>query len=219
MAKMGIDRNTSAFQRVLVYIPIVHTETDMGGMSAAVQRTALRLLSVRDWRRKSQAVDSIWTEIEQAVERLALCCERVRIYQDGLPVCGRELEIVTDLAQKGSRNHRLLLMLIGKGASLMGTESAELLLEEYEHAKRAAAVQRAGRVLRTPLLESSQGGSLIERRDRFIAARINGTLRRGETGVLFLGMLHSLDNLLAGDIRVAYVPWRPSYGEGDIGNE
>ena len=219
MAEIDVVRYTKAIQRVLVYIPIVHTETDMGGLSGPVQRAALRLMGLKAWRRKSRTVDSIWTEIERAIDRLGLGYERVRLYQDGLAVCGREIEIVTDLAEKGSRNHCLLLKLIEKGASLMGTESAELLLEEYEHAKRAAAVQKTGGALRAPPLESSNGASLLDRRDRFIAARINGTLCTGETGVLFLGMLHSLDNLLAEGIRVVYVPWLPSYRKGGIENE
>jgi DNA-binding response OmpR family regulator len=41
-----------------------------------------------------------------------------------LPVCGRDLEIVAELAKAGSRNHPLLLRLKGRGALLMGTESA-----------------------------------------------------------------------------------------------
>jgi hypothetical protein len=43
---------------------------------------------------------------------------------------------------------------------------------------------------------------LLKKRDRFIARRINSTLRPGETGILFLGMLHSLAALLDEDIRV-----------------
>jgi signal transduction histidine kinase len=60
----------------------------------------------------------------------------VRLYQDGLPVCGREEEIVRDLAGSGSQNHQILLELIARGARLTGSESPSLLLEEYELARQ-----------------------------------------------------------------------------------
>ncbi|MFZ2447003.1 MAG: hypothetical protein WAW37_11650 [Syntrophobacteraceae bacterium] len=204
------DSHTQSDRRTLLHIPILHTETDMGGLGAQVRDAALRVLSVKALRLKSRAVDRLWAEIEQAIERSDLCYQSVRLYQDGLPVCGREIAIVTELADKGSRNHLLLLRLIEKGASLMGTESAELLLDEYSRAKAAAAAQRTALSLPMPSSDSSSSASLLERRDRFIAARINSTLRAGETGVLFLGMLHSLDNLLDEDIRVLYPIRQPS---------
>lgn len=61
---------------------------------------------------------------------------RVRLYQDGLPVCGREVEITTDLARAGSRNHQLLLRVMERDATLMGTESAELLVRDYRLIKQ-----------------------------------------------------------------------------------
>jgi hypothetical protein len=166
----------------------------------------------------------MWSEIERLIDRWELCYERVRLYQDGLPVCERELEIVADLANKGSLNHRLLQRLIQKGASLMGTESSELLLEEYERAKEAARPPISTCSWRAKAHRPStgdpaslRGDPLLSRRDTFIAGRINSTLREGETGILFLGMLHSLDNLLAEDIEVVYVPRLPSNRKGEKG--
>jgi hypothetical protein len=168
----------------------------------------------------------MWAEIEGFIEHSEFCYERVRLYQDGLPVCGRELEIVADLAKKGSLNHRLLQQLIEKGASLMGTESAELLLEEYERAKVAARSAIAGHSRGSRGSRPSGRGpaslpadTLLSRRDGFIAARINSTLREGETGILFLGMLHSLDNLLAEDIEVVKVRRLPSGRKGKREND
>ncbi len=226
MAEMDADCCIKVFRRRLVHIPIVHTETDLGGLNRPVQREGLRILGTRAWRSRLKAIDTMWAEIEALIEHREFCYERVRLYQDGLPVCGREPEIVADLAKKGSLNHRLLQRLIEKGASLMGTESAELLLEEYERAKVAARSAIAGhsRGARGPR-GSGRGPArlpadpLLSRRDRFIAARINSTLREGETGILFLGMLHSLDNLLAEDIEVVYVSRLPSNRKGKRENE
>ncbi len=45
---------------------------------------------------------------------------------------------------------------------------------------------------------------LLQRRDQFIGQRINDTLKSGETGILFLGMLHSLERYLKQDVKVIY---------------
>ena len=42
----------------------------------------------------------------------------------------------------------------------------------------------------------------IAERDAFIARRIDETLKEGETGILFLGMLHKVTEILPSDITV-----------------
>lgn len=181
--------------RSLFYFPIVHTQADLGGLGDQVRRLKVRRLGTSGWERTVKEIDQWWTRIEEAIARLPLCYERVRVYQDGLPDCGREPEIVAELAEAGSRNHRLLRSLQQKGAALMGTESPELLLEEYQLTTAALAAGRARKAVRD---------SVLERRDRYIAGRINSTLLREETGILFLGLLHTVAPLLAPDIRVVY---------------
>ena len=123
-------------RRVLICIPIVHTQADMGALNEPIQRLKVKKLGKKMWERNPELVKDFWTQIEQATQGLALAYEKVRLYQDGLPVCGHELEIVNDLAKAGSRNYQLLLKLKEKGATLMGTESPELLLEEYQLVKQ-----------------------------------------------------------------------------------
>jgi hypothetical protein len=190
--------------RTLIHIPILHTQADMGALSAPIRQLKVQRLGRFGWKRTVNRVDKLWNEIEETLERLVLPYERVRLYQDGLPVCGREAEIVAELAQAGSRNHRLLLRLAGKGATIMGTESSELLVEEYQLVKEEFAARRSegrvpGRVRRQALRDS-----LLKRRDQYIARRVSATLNPGETGLLFLGMLHSLGPGLDKDIRVVY---------------
>jgi hypothetical protein len=55
---------------------------------------------------------------------------------------------------------------------------------------------------------------LLKRRDEYIAGRINETLRAGETGLIFLGMFHSLSSWLDKDIRVVYLIHQPA-GRGE----
>jgi hypothetical protein len=190
-----------AGRRTLILIPIIHTEADMGALRGPIQRMKAAKLGEKSLERNSEMVNQLWTQIEQTLEGLAISYERVRVYQDGLPVCGRELEIVNELAKAGSRNHQLLLKLKEKGATIMGSESSELLVEEYQLLQQAFGEPRP----KVPALAVSQGrtlDSLLQRRDQFLAARINTTLRQGETGLLLLGMLHAVELWLAKDIRV-----------------
>jgi hypothetical protein len=187
--------------RKLICFPIVHNLADMGALSESVKKASLSKIGRAGWKRKLDLIDKFWTEIEKAIEELPICVDRVRIYQDGLPVSGKETAIVEELAKSGSRNHALLRRLIEQGAQIMGTESLELLLEEYEAAKSGLG-SRESKTRKER--EKSAGVSLLERRDKFIAQRINETLRPGEVGMIFLGMLHCLEPWLEKDIQVVY---------------
>ena len=189
-------------KRILLYIPIVHTETDMGNLGGLVSKANLKKLGLLGWKQKRAQVSRVWTYIEEALARRMPRGRTIRLYQDSLPVCGREADIVRDLGGKGSRNHQLLLRLMEKGAVLMGTESAELLLEEYELAKMTIAEEVITPAAETESRQEVLSDLILKQRDRFIADRINNTLLAGETGILFIGVLHSLDELLAPDIRV-----------------
>jgi hypothetical protein len=194
--------------RTLIYLPIVHTQADMGALKESVARATLEKTGRAGLARKTAAIDRIWTEIEAAIEALALSFDRVRLYQDGLPVCGREAEIVTELAQAGSRNHQLLVRLVGQGARLMGTESGDLLVQEYQLAKQSLTT-RPPRAASVVASRRALSEALLQRRDQFMAQRINDTLKHGETGILFLGMLHSLERYLQPDVKVIYPLQRP----------
>jgi len=151
--------------------------------------------------RNAAVVEKMWEEIERVVGNLHVRPGSVRVYQDGLPVCGHEQEIVSELAEAGNRNHRLLLGLQARGAVLMGTESPELLVEEYQLAGAALA---SGGVAQAKMRQKRLRDTLLERRDRYIADRINGTLGAGESGILFIGMLHEVTRYLDSDIDVGY---------------
>ena len=195
--------------RILIYIPIIHGQADMGALGESVRQVKVRKLGRRGWEQNLNLIGRMWTEIEQALERWTVSCERVRVYQDGLPDCGRELEIVTELAKAGSRNHQLLLRLKEKGATIMGTESSELLVEEYQLVKQALASRDPLQGARMEASQKALSVSLLKRRDQYIADRINRTLYPGETGILFLGMLHAVAHLLPRDIHVIYPIHRP----------
>ncbi len=201
-------------KRRLLYFPIIHTQADLGELKEVVRQVKARRFGKYRLRRNQNLIEESWKDIERKLEGLLLQYETVRVYQDGLPVFGRELDVVGELASAGSRNHQLLLRLKEKGATIMGTESPELLVEEYQSAKRAFAsadTMEAAAIRRRP---KTIGDSLLKRRDQFIAARINGTLREHETGLLFLGLFHSVEQWLDNDIELIYPLGRASAGAG-----
>jgi hypothetical protein len=176
----------------------------MGALRESVQRMTLQKLGEKEWESRIDLIDKLWSKIESAVDELPFPLEKVRVYQDGLPVCGIESKIVTEIAGSGSRNHRLLVSLMEKGATIMGTESPELLTEEYDLVKRILAAGNSVEAARIEAEQKSLSDALLKKRDRYIADRINSTLCPEETGIIFLGMLHSLNGLLDGDIQVIY---------------
>ena len=66
------------------------------------------------------------------IAELALPYTNVRLYQDALPLCEKEADIVKEIAARGSKNHQFLVELMEQGARLVGTEDPHLLLQEYQ---------------------------------------------------------------------------------------
>jgi hypothetical protein len=190
--------------RTLRYFPIIHSQPDMGALSESIRKVTLQKLGERVWRRKLQLVERFWSQVRESLQAVPLDYKRTRVYQDGLPVCGKELEIVRDLAEKGSPNHQILLQLHEHGASIMGTESADLIEEEYAVNKKIFASADLYQMTKLSLMHKTASDLLLEKRDAFIASRIDRTLLPGETGILFLGMLHNVAGRLPADMEILY---------------
>lgn len=183
-------------KRKLICVPIVHAEADMGSVLPLVKGEYLRRGGPPAWKARLRSVDAMWRRIRRSVLALELEYPRVKIYQDGLPVCGWEEEIVREVAGRGSPNHQLILDLMGKGAQLVGTESSELLLKEYHQLERLARMRDAAE---RRDIEACRR-RLLMKRDEFIARRIDETLGEGETGILFIGLLHDVFRRIPADI-------------------
>lgn len=134
--------------RRLIWIPIIHTQADLGSLSESVRDVYVRRIGHGKWQQHVRDVEEMWSDIREAIDELALACDHVRLYQDGLPNCGHEEKIVKDLAEAGSENHQILLDLMERGAQITGTESPEVLMQEYELARGvmlSSSPPRAGR--------------------------------------------------------------------------
>ena len=184
--------------RKLIYVPIVHSEVDFGSLTHNLRKRYIDRFGLSVWRQRVKGVDALWQEIRTKVMALEIDFHKIKVYQDGLPVCGRELEIVQDLARQGSKNHQLLVELAERGATIMGTEDAQLLVEEYLRLRDGldADSETGDRV--------TSGEDLLHRRDLYVAKRIRETLRDGETGILFIGLLHEVDEKLCQDMEISY---------------
>jgi hypothetical protein len=179
----------------LIYVPVVHSTVEMGSAAPAYKAAFVARYGESKWAERSAEFDAVWRAIADAIKRLGLNFSHVKLYQDSLPVCGHENELVRDLAAQGSRNHQLLESLTHEGATLVGAESPALLLDEY-------------RLLQSSERTEEQAAALLEARDRFIAAQIDATLRDEEDGVLFIGALHKVARFLPPRIKVEYLAVR-----------
>ena len=163
--------------RTLLYIPIIHSQSDMGALSESIRKVTLQKLGERVWRQKVNHVKRFWSDVESILNKLTLSYAQTRVYQDGLPICEKELDIITELAKKESPNHQILARLIEKGATVMGTESAELLIEEYHLIKKILETGDAKDAIAIEARQKSASDLLLKKRDEFIAARIDKTLQ------------------------------------------
>lgn len=188
--------------RTLIVIPILHTEQDMGSLREQVKQEYVTRYGHEKWAEHLKSIDEVWSGIRRMIAELKLPYVSVRLYQDGLPQCNKEADIVKDVAARGSKNHLILVELMEKGAQLMGTEDPQLLLQEYQFLQGALGGKQN---LEQDNQQKEQSRRLLSERDRFIAGRINTTLSSGEVGLLFLGMAHSVEPLLNADILVRHL--------------
>ncbi len=187
----------------------------MGSLAGSLKEEYLERFGKERWQEQKRAVKDMWQGIRERLAGLRLDHKKVRIYQDGLPVCGKEMEIVRRVARAGSINHGIILDLIKKGAKIEGTESAELLLKEYGCLRDIAQARELGEKERAIKEYEEIGKELLSKRDAYIAKRIGETLKEGETGILFMGIKHEVDKYLPKDIEISYLisrlPFRDAY--------
>ena len=202
----------------LIYVPILHTRQEADGIAHAGRHDAgphtLSPTSV-DYDR---SVGEMWDGISRKIEEANIVHSKVRIYQDAMPVCGMEQDITETLARQGSRNHRLILDLIRKGAHLEGTEDPALLVQEYDALSALLAV--ADRQNRAAFKDyQSKSAALMEKRDAFITDRIKSTVREGELPLVFMGVRHRLDQRISSNFIITFLIYRLPFRKiGDIYN-
>ena len=91
----------------------------MGSLAESLKKEYIKKYGMHKWEQHLKKINDLWTGIEERLNQKNLRYNQVKVYQDGLPVCGKELEIVQDIANSGGKNHQLLLKLIHEGATLV----------------------------------------------------------------------------------------------------
>jgi hypothetical protein len=196
--------------RHLYIIPIVHSRHDLGTLEQPIRDVKSQFLQNQTLEHNQRVLDTFWEELKLGIESWNIDYSNTFVFQDSLPYTGNperiiEHRIVDELASKGSANHKLVKWLLERGAQLVGTESTELLIKEYEAVKKSLA-EGLYREMSEPSdrKEDESASSLLEKRDQFIAQRIVETLQTGHVGILFIGLQHRVQDFLPPDLQVEY---------------
>jgi hypothetical protein len=187
--------------RTLFYVPIIHTSSDLGSLAKDVVQRGIVELGQEVWNEHLKTVEGFWDAILlyfMYVDALGL-----KIYQDGMVAEGEiGQKIVEEGTRLGSKNYELVARLLKQGAILMKTEDFNLVKEERDRlltlTKAKSVTQKLIAFIKYKLVKNG----LLNKRDRFIAQRINETLNDGERGVLFIGAFHNVKKFLPGDIQI-----------------
>lgn len=186
-----------------MYIPIIHTDPDLGSLAANLERSAVKLLGSY-WGEHKKVVEQYWQEVGRFLERQTLT--KVLIFQDGMPEGGRVAQAIIDkLAHTGSPNYQILKVLTEKGAQMQKTEDAELLKIEYQLTKDLATRKNLISTIFAFLKYKLKKNGLLAARDNYIAKQINQNLREEKMGICFLGAYHDVLSKLAKDIKIILV--------------
>jgi hypothetical protein len=192
----------------LIYIPIVHNKADLGSLGSQLSVEGERKYGASAWHHHLEQVDIAWDKISAEISKKLkkTSAERIKIYQDGLPVAddiGRK--IVRDAAASGSKNYLIVEGLLDRGAKLELAENKDLLLQEYYLLLEINKAETPEKQLEAYMNYQQMSAELLNSRDRFVADQINATLNEGDVGVAFFGGSHSITDKLNKDIKVMVI--------------
>ena len=110
--------------RTLIYVPIIHSNADMGSMADAIEKQSSAYIGNERWTRHKEMVNKFWENV--AAYFATLDASNLKIFQDGLPIGGElGMKIVSKAAGQGSVNYRIILDLLNRGAKLCKTEDTQ----------------------------------------------------------------------------------------------
>jgi len=190
--------------RTLIYVPIIHTGADLGSMAKDVTKRGIAHLGEEIWAKHRRTVEGFWDVISDYFD--SIDAKGAKIYQDGMIADGEVgLRIVEETAKAGSKNYQLVSRLLERGASLVKTEDFKLVKEEYD--RLLAITQATSKIRKIIALVKYRLArtTLLNKRDTFIAKRIDQTLEPGEKGIIFIGAYHGVKNRLPKSVHITEV--------------
>jgi hypothetical protein len=187
--------------RSLIYVPVIHTKADLGSLANSVTKRGIADLGEELWKRHEKTVEGFWEAIIKYFDSIEVA--HFKVYQDGMIAEGEiGQKIVEDGLRSGSKNYELISRLLHKGAILVKTEDFNLVKEErdmlFAITEAKSIIQRITTFKKYKLVKNK----LLNKRDEFIAKRINETLMDGETGIIFIGAYHNIKKYLHKDIQI-----------------
>ena len=191
----------------LLYVSIVHSQADMGSFSTELSAEGEKRYGVDMWTEHVKHVNESWDKIRHEVFKRVegISMDRIKIYQDGLPVIDDiGLKIIRDAAVN-SKNYQIIEALLDRGAVLKQAEDKYLLLKEYDHLSCITSASSPEKKMKEYLLYQDIADELLDDRDIFIAKQINGTLNKGDMGIAFFGAAHRIIDKLDKDINISYL--------------
>jgi len=187
--------------RTLIYTPVIHTSADLGSLAKDVTKRGIADLGEGFWKEHRRTVEGFWNVISHYFD--AIDVSGMKIYQDGM-VAEKEVgeKIVEEGVKSGSRNYLLLSNLLKKGAILVKTEDFNLVKQERDRLLKITQAKTITEKLLGFTRYKLTKNMLLNKRDKFIAKRIDETLNKGETGIIFIGAYHNIKKKLPEDIRI-----------------
>ena len=188
--------------KTLIYVPIIHTSADLGSLAKEVTKRGIADLGEDFWEKHRKTVEVFWNTISNYFDSM-MDVTGMKIYQDGMVAeAGMGQEIVTEIAKLGSKNYEIISKLLKKGATLVKTEDFNLVKEERDKLlKITQAKGIVNKIIGFAKYKLTKN-RLLNKRDKFIAKKIDETLARGDRGVLFIGASHNIKKRLPKNILI-----------------
>ncbi|MFZ2602828.1 MAG: hypothetical protein WAX79_02365 [Candidatus Omnitrophota bacterium] len=190
--------------RTLIYAPVIHTSADLGSLAQDVTKRGIADLGENIWKEHIKTVERFWDVVSNYFDSIDVSA--MKVYQDGMVADGEVGEIIVEQGVKqGSRNYELVAMLLKRGAVLVKTEDFKLVKEELDRLVALTRGQSIVHKLIAFIKYKLVKDRLLDKRDKFIAKRIDESLCHDETGIIFIGAYHNIKKRLPVSIRVGEI--------------
>jgi len=198
--------------RTLIYVPVIHTAADLGSLAKDVAKRGIADLGKGFWEEHRKTVEGFWNVISRYFDSINV--SGAKIYQDGM-VAEKEVgeKIVEEGVKSGSRNYQLLSELLKRGAILVKTEDFKLVKQERDRLLKIIRAKTIAEKLLGFTRYKLTKNMLLNKRDRSITKRIDETLNKGETGIIFIGAYHNIKNRLPKNIQIEEIKDREKVKE------
>ena len=187
--------------KALIYVPIIHMSADLGSLAKDLNRRGIADLGEELWKEHIRTVEGFWDVVSHYFDSIDIA--GMKIYQDGM-VAGGEVgqKIVEEGAKSGSKNYELVSELLKRGAILVKTEDFKLVKKERDRLIAITQAKSLPEKLIAFMKYKLVRNKLLNKRDEFIARRVEETLNQDETGIIFIGAFHNIKGRLPKDVGI-----------------